>query len=106
MARFLPFQNGKSPLITVQTVAERNGTVPTEQALSVTTLSPNRISNILPVASRFPDEFSRANDTCQEAQRGGATHYDKRSRKVWQISEKYLCRTGTTERVGGGAYNN
>jgi len=34
MARFLPFQNGKNPLFTVETVAERNGTVPTEQALN------------------------------------------------------------------------
>ena len=34
MARFLPFQNGKNTLFTVETVAQRNGTVPTEQALS------------------------------------------------------------------------
>jgi len=33
MVRFLPFQNGKNPLFTMETVAERNGTVPTEQAL-------------------------------------------------------------------------
>ena len=37
MDRFLPFQNGKNPLFTVETVAERNGTVPTEQALSHST---------------------------------------------------------------------
>ena len=34
MARFLPFRNGKNPLFTVETVPERNGTVPAEQALS------------------------------------------------------------------------
>ena len=33
MVRFLPFQNGKNPLFTMETVAERNGTVPNEQAL-------------------------------------------------------------------------
>ena len=35
MARFLLFQNGKNTLFTVETVAERNGTVPTEQALII-----------------------------------------------------------------------
>ena len=30
MARFLPFQNGKNTLFTMETVAERNETVPTE----------------------------------------------------------------------------
>ena len=33
MVSFLQFQNGKNPLFTMETVAERNGTVPTEQAL-------------------------------------------------------------------------
>jgi len=42
VVRFLPFQNGKNPLFTMETVAERNGTVPTEQALIYlsTSLSP------------------------------------------------------------------
>ena len=35
MACFLPFQNGKNPLLTVETVAEWNRTVPTEQALTL-----------------------------------------------------------------------
>ena len=34
MARFLPFQKGKNTLFTVEPIAEWNGTVPTEQALS------------------------------------------------------------------------
>ena len=34
-ASFLPFENGKHPLFKVETVTERNGTVPTEQAFSV-----------------------------------------------------------------------
>ena len=34
MARFLPFQNGKNALFTVEMVAERNGTVASKQVLS------------------------------------------------------------------------
>ena len=35
MALFLPFQNGKNSLFTVETVAERNGLIIAKQALSV-----------------------------------------------------------------------
>ena len=35
MALFLPFQNGKNSLFTVETVAERNGPIFAKQALRV-----------------------------------------------------------------------
>ena len=48
MVLFLPFRNGKNPLFTVETVAERNGTVPAEQTLSyIQTYGTSACSNAL-----------------------------------------------------------